>query len=57
MSLPLNTFFFSSPKQALAQKDLQRDWLNCAAWLAQTLFLPPAPSLPLPEATFNTMHN
>lgn len=56
VSLPLNTFF-SAQKQAVAQKDLQRDQLNCAAWLTRTLFLQPAASLPLPEATFNTMHN
>lgn len=56
--MPLNTFFFS-PKQAVAQKDLQRDLLNCAAWLSRTLssWWLVAASLPLPEASFNTMHN
>lgn len=57
--MPLNTFFFFSPKQAVAQKDLQRDLLNCAAWLSRTLssWWLVAASLPLPEASFNTMHN
>jgi hypothetical protein len=50
-------FFPPSPKQAVAQKDLQWDLLNCAAWLSRTLFLLPPASLPLPEASFNTMHN
>lgn len=56
VSLPLNTFFPPKSKQ-WRKKDLQRDQLNCAAWLTRTLFLQPAASLPLPEATFNTMHN